>query len=148
MTNSINAEQPKPIATDRKPAWELVITYCQDNWPAEDPTVRQILDDMAERDRIGRERYGVPLTSGNGRNHLVDAFQEQLDHVVYLAAWLDEHWFELRQDSHGEAPENAPRHDYGHLTLPRACCRKATLVHALFVNQTALLPMLRELMVS
>jgi hypothetical protein len=50
-----------------------------------------VLADMRERDVIGRERYGTPLTSGNGRDHLVDACQEILDSVVYLANELDEH---------------------------------------------------------
>lgn len=27
----------------------------------------------------------------NGRDHLVDAYQEELDYTLYLRAWLDEH---------------------------------------------------------
>jgi hypothetical protein len=45
---------------------------------------------MAARDRIGRERYGVPLATLNGRNHLIDAYQEQLDALVYLRAAYEE----------------------------------------------------------
>lgn len=49
-----------------------------------------VIADMAERDRLGRERYGTPLTTNNGRDHLVDAYQELLDGAVYLkAAWLE-----------------------------------------------------------
>jgi hypothetical protein len=39
----------------------------------------------AERDAMGRERYGVPLATGNGRSALVDAYQEALDQCAYLA---------------------------------------------------------------
>lgn len=39
---------------------------------------------MHERDRIGRERYGVPLTAHNGRDALQDAYEEALDQSVYL----------------------------------------------------------------
>ncbi len=50
-----------------------------------------LIADMRARDQIGRDRYGTPLTSGNGRDHLVDALQELLDGCVYLATELDEH---------------------------------------------------------
>lgn len=46
--------------------------------------------DMLERDRIGRERYGTPLKTHNGRKHLVDAYQEMLDGLVYLRAEIEE----------------------------------------------------------
>ena len=95
-------DQPKPVATDRRPAWELVIDFAQMRRnifavaPKEELNLRAVkildllIEDMRKRDRVGRERYGVPLTAGNGRNHLVDAYQEALDQVVYLRAWLDE----------------------------------------------------------
>lgn len=63
---SVNEEQPAPKANDGMPVWEVVV------------------QDMAERDRVGRERYGTPLQTNNGRNPLVDAYQEALDLVVYL----------------------------------------------------------------
>jgi hypothetical protein len=57
--------------------------YRDDSRPA---AHRHVIDDMRARDRMGRERYGVPLTADNGRNHLVDAYQESLDLLVYLVA--------------------------------------------------------------
>lgn len=45
----------------------------------------------------GRQRYGTPLTTHNGRDHLVDAYQEALDLAVYLRAHIAEH----RLDSSG-----------------------------------------------
>ncbi len=78
--------EPMPVATDRTPSWERLIAYTK--WKAPRATV--LLADMAERDRFGRAKYGVPLTSGNGRNHLIDAYQELLDFAVYLTNDLDE----------------------------------------------------------
>jgi hypothetical protein len=39
---------------------------------------------MHQRKQLGLSRYGVALQPFNGRSALVDAYQEQLDHVVYL----------------------------------------------------------------
>jgi hypothetical protein len=43
-----------------------------------------VMADVAERKRIGIERYGTPLQAHNGRDALVDAYQEALDLVQYL----------------------------------------------------------------
>lgn len=43
-----------------------------------------VIEDMRERDAAGRARYGVPLRANNGRDALVDAYQEALDLAVYL----------------------------------------------------------------
>lgn len=53
-------------------------------------TWRLVDADMKERDRVGRERYGTPLQAGNGRDALVDAYQEALDLVVYLRQAIEE----------------------------------------------------------
>lgn len=96
-------DQPPPAARpDLKPAWEQVITdytarynlsiIARDVSSSIDPTnaIRDVLDDMAARDATGRERYGVPLTAYNGRDQLVDAYQEALDLSVYLRAAMEE----------------------------------------------------------
>lgn len=59
-------DQPPPSPNDRPAVWGLVI------------------DDMRRRDQVGRERYGTPLQPHNGRDALVDAYQEALDLAVYL----------------------------------------------------------------
>jgi hypothetical protein len=68
---SINTHQPQPINNANDAIWDLV------------------MGDMKERDEVGRERYGTPLQGFNGRDALVDAYQEALDLVVYLrqAIW-------------------------------------------------------------
>lgn len=43
-----------------------------------------VLRDMVRRDHIGRASYGVPLTAHNGRDALLDAYEEALDLCVYL----------------------------------------------------------------
>lgn len=64
-------DQPAPVSNVNEAIWDLVVS------------------DMKERDSIGRERYGTPLQGFNGRDALVDAYQEALDLVVYLrqAIW-------------------------------------------------------------
>jgi len=87
-------DQPPPIATDRRPAWDIVIEHvtkrCYENAYGSTGVVDRVITDMRDRDAVGRERYGVPLTSGNGRDCLIDAYQELQDACVYVAAALDE----------------------------------------------------------
>lgn len=45
---------------------------------------------MRARDNEGRRKYGTPLTVANGRDQLIDAYQEQLDLIVYLRAAIIE----------------------------------------------------------
>ena len=59
-------EQPEPVPNDRPAVWPLVIM------------------DMANRDQVGRARYGVPLQPHNGRDALRDAYEEALDLCAYL----------------------------------------------------------------
>ena len=65
-------EQSAPCGNDSKPIWELVIA------------------DMHARDKLGRQRYGVPLQAGNGRDALQDAYEEALDLAVYLRQAIEE----------------------------------------------------------
>ncbi len=67
-TTSSIEDQPAPTqeSADKPAVWNLV------------------MDDMRERDRVGRARYGTPLQPHNGRDALVDAYQEALDLAVYL----------------------------------------------------------------
>ncbi len=83
---SLNEPQPapKPGATD---VWPLVIADVLQNMPA--VIAADLAADMRERDAAGRQKYGTPLQAENGRDHLVDAYQEALDLCVYLrAAWM------------------------------------------------------------
>jgi hypothetical protein len=64
--------QPEPTRNGRPAVWDLV------------------LEDMQARDREGRCRYGTPLQPHNGRDALLDAYQEALDLAVYLRQALYE----------------------------------------------------------
>jgi len=44
----------------------------------------QVMVDIARRAELGRERYGTYLKTHNGRDALVDAYQEALDLACYL----------------------------------------------------------------
>lgn len=59
-------DQPPPVANTLPAVWDLVMA------------------DMKGRDQVGRQRYGTPLQPLNGRDALVDAYQEALDLAVYL----------------------------------------------------------------
>lgn len=65
-------EQEAPKANDREHIWDLVI------------------QDMKQRDADGAKKYGTHLQAFNGRNPLVDAYQEALDLVVYLRQAIEE----------------------------------------------------------
>ena len=65
-------EQPPPIPNDR-------------------PSIQQlVLADVAERERIGIERYGVALQALNGRDGLRDLYEELLDAVMYVRQLIEE----------------------------------------------------------
>jgi hypothetical protein len=67
-----NTPEPPPIRTSGRTIWDLVI------------------EDMKARDASGREKYGTPLQAHNGRDALVDAYQEALDLAVYLRQAIEE----------------------------------------------------------
>lgn len=64
--------EPEPTPTAGIPIWDLVI------------------GDMRARDHAGRAKYRTPLQANNGRDALVDAYQEALDLVVYLRQAIEE----------------------------------------------------------
>jgi hypothetical protein len=84
--------QPAPVANKEPPVWPLVIECLESRWAhARDPSiVRLVVEDMRDRDRVGRERYGVPLQPHNGRDALIDAYHEALDCCAYTRQAIDE----------------------------------------------------------
>lgn len=84
-------DQPPPVHRADAPAvWDLVLADAAllfEGYPGGE----MVLADMRERDAVGRARYGTPLQPGNGRDALVDAYQEALDCAVYLRQALEEH---------------------------------------------------------
>lgn len=80
---------PTATPADITPSWEIVIADLDGLAFAEELRVL-IVADMRERDQIGRARYGAPLAPHNGRDSLIDAYQECLDLCVYLRTYCDE----------------------------------------------------------
>lgn len=77
-------EQPSPTANEYPAVWPLVIM------------------DMANRDQVGRKRYGVPLQPHNGRDALRDAYEEVLDQAAYIKSAMierDESWEMIKSAS-------------------------------------------------
>jgi hypothetical protein len=115
---AVIVDQPPPRATDRRPSWDIVMSYVDqlrsDNahvvMGIAECVLSLVLADMRDRDAVDRKRYGTPLTSGNGRDHLVDAYQEYLDACVYMMNELDEHGVGLATQLTEEAfPDKALR---------------------------------------
>lgn len=52
--------------------------------PSEGDVWLLVLKDMEDRRQMGIEKYGVPVQPHNGRDPLIDAYQEALDLCVYL----------------------------------------------------------------
>lgn len=49
------------------------------------PTVFDLVhEDLKQRDEIGTRSYGGPMRAFDGRDSLLDAYQEALDLAIYL----------------------------------------------------------------
>jgi hypothetical protein len=73
--------QPDPKLNDHPPVWNAIIDMFKDS---DDEINKLLVLDMRKRHRKGMETYGVPLQPFNGRDALVDAYEEVLDLCVYL----------------------------------------------------------------
>lgn len=72
MTTAHIVDQPPPAPNERPHIADLVIA------------------DIQERKRLGIERYGVALQPHNGRDALVDLYQELLDGAKYARQKIEE----------------------------------------------------------
>lgn len=68
----LNRAEPPPIPNDRPAIQELVV------------------DDLAQRMAHGIEKYGTPLQAFNGRQAIVDLYQELLDAACYARQIIEE----------------------------------------------------------
>jgi len=93
-------DQPPPIHNDNESIHALV------------------RKDLEQRESIGLERYGTALQAGNGRNSLIDAYQELLDGACYLRQAIEEGSFVGR---HGA--DDTPPMSYATLTPGRLLAR-------------------------
>jgi hypothetical protein len=111
-----DTHEPSPVPNDRPAVWPLVIA------------------DMKARDAEGRRKYGTPLQPFNGRDALVDAYQEALDLVVYLRQAIEERNGEHAVCLCGCPPEDHEMDDCGESCMDEshACIRVAPAVRDLF----------------
>lgn len=82
---ALTDEQPTPAVFDpNKPCmWDLVVNDAIDQF-ARSPTIcRLVVEDMRAKDSAGAAKYGTRLQAENGRDALVDVYQELLDSSVY-----------------------------------------------------------------
>lgn len=78
-----------PIPVDRNSVLGDVLATRQEPSPASPSTWDMVRADIAERDRVGLERYGVPLSRAVNIDGIREAYDEALDLVVYLRHALD-----------------------------------------------------------
>lgn len=83
--SSLNEPQPLPLADGNTSpeVWPLVFgstALAIPDW---------LRADMRERHELGVKKYGTPLRVWNGRDPVVDAYQEALDLVVYATQALE-----------------------------------------------------------
>ncbi len=57
------------------------------------PTVDLVIADFQERKQMGAAKYGIAHQFDNGRDHLVDFYQELQDAVVYVRAEIEKRKF-------------------------------------------------------
>lgn len=82
----INTKQT--VASGITPCWPLVLKDIKAGLiPTPHP---HLASDSAVRDAEGARKYGVHLRTQNGRNFLIDAYQEAADLTVYLRGALEE----------------------------------------------------------
>ena len=81
-------DQPPPKRNDGQAIWDLVIADAEDGSSVFGLITKEAKDkivaDMHERKDVGIKRYGVSLQAHNGRDAIIDAYQEALDAAAYL----------------------------------------------------------------
>lgn len=53
-----------------------------------------VIKDMQDRKQFGIDKYGAYLEPTNGRNMLVDTYQELMDACVYMRGEIESNWVE------------------------------------------------------
>ena len=84
MTSSADRKEPPPVAPPiemrsmQQEMLEDLLAF------APDQVMSQVASDLALRMDYGLKKYGTLLHAHNGRNAVMDAYQEGLDLAVYL----------------------------------------------------------------
>lgn len=82
--NKFNSE-PDPSLTDQsEPVWPFVIKALNNVNLLTEEEKNDLTKIFNSRNNFGIEKYGVPLSTFNGRNPIKDAFEESLDLLAYV----------------------------------------------------------------
>jgi ribosomal protein S10 len=82
--------QPQAIPNDTVSIWKLVIA------------------DMEKREQFGLRKHKTYLQIDDGRDHLIDAYQEALDLAVYLRQEIEQRRVDHERDQHHKADRPVP----------------------------------------
>ena len=94
--NPADVVQQMPEKNDRPAIQDLVIASLRDLPTVYDDVTRNaVIADIEARKAIGLKKYGTLLQAFNGRDALVDAYQEALDLMQYLRQAVEEGQTEL-----------------------------------------------------
>lgn len=100
-----NNDTPRPAATPEPPPepgnadiWPLVIEdLMADVANAKNrgdivavENIMSVMMDIVARVKMGEAKYGTVLQANNGRNALLDAYQERIDELIYMRQALKE----------------------------------------------------------
>jgi hypothetical protein len=72
MINPLTEPQPPPL---------------KNNYPY---SIDGVIKDLTDRKNFGMNKYGTALQPNNGRNNLIDSYQELMDLLVYLRTEINE----------------------------------------------------------
>lgn len=84
-----------PLGDECKECRKIVMTnkaaiHEPDPIPGDKIVLELVMKDLNDRAEIGKEKYGTYLMTNNGRDALMDAYQEALDFVMYLRQAVEE----------------------------------------------------------
>lgn len=85
--SKVDQNEPAPVRNDRASVQDLVIADLRER---NDKTAQLVIADVEGRKQLGLRKYGTLLQAFNGRNALMDAYQEALDLLMYLRQALEE----------------------------------------------------------
>jgi hypothetical protein len=83
---SYNDPQPKPHkgSAEVSPRVRASLMYAANYGEFPHDLAQRVCDDLQERIDWGTAKYGTPLEADNGRDALIDYYQEQLDALHYV----------------------------------------------------------------
>lgn len=78
----MSERQPRPVESNHPASWDTVIRDLEKGYSG--PAIDVVFADIVNRDLTGLRKYGTRLKPHNGRDSLLDAYEEALDLTVYL----------------------------------------------------------------